>query len=103
MSYRIVYTKEAERDLADVLDYIANILLVPETAKKQAKRIMEAVDGLSEMPGRHKLYEDEPWHSKGLRILPVDNYLVFYLVSQQENTVAVARIMYGGRNIEQQL
>ena len=103
MSYRIVYSKEAEQDLADVLDYIANILIVPETAKKQAKRIMEAVDGLKEMPRRHKLHEDEPWRSKGLRILPVDNYLVFYLVSEQENTVAVVRIMYGGRNIEQQL
>jgi toxin ParE1/3/4 len=103
MSYNIIYTKEAEQDLVDIFEYIAKNLLVMETAKKQTKRIMRAIDGLNEMPMRHKLYEDEPWHSKGLRILPVDNYLVFYMVLEEGNTVAIVRIMYGGRNIEQQL
>jgi toxin ParE1/3/4 len=31
------------------------------------------------MPFRYQLYEKEPWHSKGLRVLPIDNYLVFYM------------------------
>lgn len=103
MSYNIIYTKEAEQDLVDIYEYIAIKLLMPETAKKQTRRIMEAIEGLIEMPGRHKLFEDEPWHSKGLRTLPVDNYLVFYLVLEEGNTVAIVRIMYGGRNIDQQL
>lgn len=103
MSYKIIYTKEAERDLTGIFEYIAINLLVPETAKEQARRIMRAIDGLNELPGRHKLYEDAPWHSKRLRILPVDNYLVFYLVLEEGNTVALVRIMYSGRNIEQQL
>lgn len=103
MRYSIIYTKEAEQDLVDIFEYIAINLLVPETAKKQTKRIMHAIEGLSEMPQRHKLFEDEPWHSKGIRTLPVDNYLVFYLALEVGNTVAIVRIMYGGRNIDQQL
>lgn len=74
-----------------------------ETAKKQIDKIMNAIKGLDELPLRYKLYQDEPWHSKGLRVLPVDSYLVFYTVIEEEKTVARVRIMYGGRNIDLQL
>jgi len=43
------------------------------------------------------------WQSKGLRVLPIDNYLVFYMPVESQKTAAVIRIMYGGRNIEEQL
>ena len=55
------------------------------------------------MPMRHRLYEEEPWHSQGLRVLPVDNYLVFYLSDETSATVSIIRIMYGGRDIDKQL
>ena len=103
MNYKIIYTRESEQDLINIYRYIAVNLSVPETAKKQADRIMDAIKGLDEMPFRHKLYQNEPWRSKGLRVLPVDNYLIFYIVAEEEKTVAIVRIMYGGRNIELQL
>ncbi|RQD70063.1 MAG: type II toxin-antitoxin system RelE/ParE family toxin [Tindallia sp. MSAO_Bac2] len=103
MSYKIVYTEEAEQDLVDVYRYIAMDLLVPETAKNLMDRIMDAVKGLNGLPLRHKLYQNEPWHSKGLRVLPIDNYLVFYTVLEEESKVVVIRIMYAGRNIDLQL
>ena len=102
MSYKIVYAEESERDLINIYRYIAVILSVPETAKRQADRIMNAIKGLDEMPLRFKLYQNEPWHSWGLRVLPVDSYLVFYIVVAEE-TVAIVRIMYGERNMDLQL
>lgn len=36
-------------------------------------------------------------------VFPVDNYLVFYLPDETENTVSIVRIMYGGRDISRQL
>ena len=53
-------------------------MLVPETAAGQTERIMKAVRSREQMPMRHRLYEEEPWHSQGLRVLPVDNYLGEY-------------------------
>ncbi|SDY45128.1 type II toxin-antitoxin system RelE/ParE family toxin [Tindallia californiensis] len=103
MSYKIVYTEESERDLLNVYSYIAMDLQVPETAKNQIDRIVNSIHTLNELLLRYKLYQDEPWHSRGLRVLPVDNYLVFYTVIEEENTVAVIRIMYAGRNIDLQL
>ncbi|MBQ8538462.1 MAG: type II toxin-antitoxin system RelE/ParE family toxin, partial [Ruminococcus sp.] len=40
---------------------------------------------------------------KGLRMMPVDNYIVFYIPDNDKNTVTIIRVMYGGRNIERQL
>ena len=103
MTWNVYYTNDADQDLQDIYSYISNVLLEPVIAKNQTNRIMDAVDSLDNMPLRYRLYEHEPWHLKGLRILPVDNYLIFYLPEEAKNSVAVIRIMYGGRNIEKYL
>ena len=55
------------------------------------------------MPLAHKLYDDTKWIVQGLRALSVDNYMVFYVAKEDENEVWVIRVIYGGRNIEEQL
>lgn len=36
-------------------------------------------------------------------MVPVDNYLVFYIVDGSLKVVTVIRVMYGGRNVDAQL
>lgn len=103
MSWNVIYTEQAERDLRDIFEYIAFSLLAPDAAKNQSKQIMDAIAALNEMPLRHQLYEKEPWHSKGMRSIPVGNYLVFFFALESENAVVVVRIMYGGRDNDYQL
>lgn len=43
------------------------------------------------------------WHSQGIRFFLVRNYLVFYTINTENDTVSVARIMYGARYITHQL
>ena len=100
---RIVYTQTARQDLRGIYEYIAYTLLVPKTARDLTEQIMSAVRSLEEFPERNPLYRDESWHSQGVRFLPVKNYLVFYTVNAETETVSVARIMYGGRDISRQL
>ena len=103
MSWNVVYSARARQDLRDIYEYIAYELLAPESALGQTGRIMKQIRSLEEMPFRHRLCEDEPWHSQGLRFFPVDNYLVFYLPSEADQTVTIVLIMYGGRDISRQL
>lgn len=51
----------------------------------------------------HQLYGEEPWHSRGICFLPVDNYLIFYLPKDPQNTVNIVRIMYGDRDVRRKL
>lgn len=64
---------------------------------------MNSVNKLDEMPMMYKVYHDEPWSSKGLRVFPVDNYIVLYLPREDLKTVNIVRIIYGGRNVNKQL
>ena len=100
---KIVYTNTARRDLREIYEYIAYTLLVPNTAKAISETIMREVRSLESLPERNPLYQDEPWHSQGVRLKKKKNYLVFYTVNPDADTVSVARIMYGGRNISRQL
>ena len=103
MIFNVVYSSEARQDLRDIYEYIAYELLEPDTAAGQTNRIMKAARSLEQMPMRHRLYEEEPWHSQGLRFLLVDNYLIFYLPDETNNIVNIIRIMYGGRDVKKQL
>jgi len=99
MTWEVEYTESAYRDLDGIYDYIADVLLEPEIAQNQTDRIMDAADSLDHMPLRYRLYEHEPWRSRGWRIVPVDNYVVFYLPDETDGIVSVMRIMHGSRNI----
>ena len=103
MIWEVDYTESARQDLRDIREYIADVLLEPVTAAKQTNRIMDAADSLDHMPFRYRLYDHEPWRSKGLRVLPVDNYLALYIPDESRNVVTIIRIVYGRRDIEQQL
>lgn len=58
---------------------------------------------LDEMPGRYKIYENEPWKSRGVHIMPVKRYLVFYVVDDNEKVVNIFRVIYGSRDIDNAL
>ena len=103
MSMRIVYTCAARQDLREIYAYLADTLLVPNTARSLTDKILSEIRSLEEFPERNPLYREEPWHSLGVRFLVVQNYLVFYTVRTETGTVSIARILYGGRDIGRQL
>ena len=73
MNWKIVYTKKAFEDLDGIVDYISNVLLEPEIAKNLFNLIIKEIKGLSQLPMRHKLWDDEPWRSQGVRVMRVKN------------------------------
>ena len=103
MSWKIQYSASSREDLKSIFEYIAYELLSPEYAAGQVERIMEAVRFLEDMPMRHQIYEEEPWRTKQIRYLPVDNYVIFYLPKEETNTVNIVRIIYGSRNMKHQI
>jgi addiction module RelE/StbE family toxin len=97
LTYRLVITELAEEDLRDIANYIANELLEPTTARKMITRIAEAIFQLEQMPFRNGLVRDEQLAAKGIRYLLVHPYIVFYVISDNEETVSIIRILYGKR------
>ena len=95
--YFVEITNEALADMEELYDYIAKALRSPENAMKQYRRIASQIMTLSEFPERYPLMESEPERIKKLRKMPIDNYLVFYVV--KENKVIVTNVLYSSSDI----
>lgn len=96
-------SEQADKDLRGIYEYIAFELQSADSAAGQLDRLEEAIGKLEHMPEKHRRYEKEPWRSRGLRMFPVDNYLVFYIPDAKSQTVTVIRVMYGGRDVDKEL
>lgn len=103
MSYSVVLTPQAQSDLREIFKYIAFDLQSVENASGQLSRLEKAIYSLNQMPERFRAYDKAKWRERNLRIMPVDNYLVFYIPNHDRLTVTVLRVMYGGRDIDRQL
>lgn len=101
--YKIIITPTAENDLQEIYKYIAADLSEPQIAINQCARIEQGIFKLNTMPNRHTLYKKEPWFSRGLRVFPIEKFLVFFITNESDSTVYILRIMYSGRNLEEQL
>ena len=103
MIYEVRMTPEAKNDLRGIFEYIAFDLQSVQNAAGQIDRLEKGISELNQMPERFRKYEKEPWHSRNLRVMPVDNYLVFYIPDQTTGIVTVIRVMYGGREADRRL
>lgn len=99
-NYKVEYSVDAVNDLREIYTYIANELLVSDTAVAQVSRIRKAIRSLDSMPARCALVEWEPWHSMKMHQLSVDNFIAYYQVDDEKLAVTVVRVFYGGRDIE---
>ena len=100
MIYEVIITKQADADLRGIYEYITFELLSPDNAAGQLERLEKRIMALEEFPEKFRPYEKEPWYSRGVRVMPVDNYLVFYILDKREKVVEILRVMYTGRNID---
>ena len=103
MIYEVTITEQANADLRKIYEYIAFELLSPDNAAGQLDRLEENIIGLEQFPEKYRAYNIEHWHSRGMRVMPVDNYLVFYILDKDAGLVTVIRVMYEGRDVEVQL
>ena len=103
MIYEVELSEQADSDLRGIFEYLAFELQALENASGQLDRLEEQILSLDTIPERYRKYEKEPWKSRGLRVLPVDNYVVLYIPDRDKKVVTILRVMYAGRDIDNQL
>lgn len=103
MKFAVELTERADRDLRNIFLYIKMDLCAPAIEEKQIKRLWKAILSLDELPERYRRYEAEPWYSLGMRVLSIDNFVILYIPYLEEKVVRILTVMYGGRDISEQL
>lgn len=99
MSYKVSLSTKAKNDLIGIYRYIADDLRSPINAERQLDRLYDSILSLDEMPERFRIYDIEKWRGHNLRVMPVNNYLVFYVSDPDKQSVTVIRILYGGQDV----
>ncbi len=103
MSYNVQISLQAENDLRSIFEYIVFELQSFQNAAGQLSRLEKSISSLDQMPERFRRYDKEPWRSRGLRVMPIDNYIVLYIPNHDTKVVNIVRVMYGGRDVDTQL
>ena len=97
-SYKIIITPDAEEDLVELRNYIADVLLARDTARNYIRTIRKEIGSLSELPARYKSVDDEPWHSRGVRRIIVNNFFVYYRIDEEHKRVYILNVIYARRD-----
>jgi toxin ParE1/3/4 len=93
----IYITEAAEQDLAEIIEYIAGDN--PVAAIQLADKIDESIVKLEDFPQIGVVPKNRRLERRGYRMLIVENYLVFYVIMDDE-TVEIRRIISGKRDYQ---
>ena len=98
MSYRIIISQKAEKDIIEAADYIEFILHNPKAADDLLDKVTEAIENLSVMPEKFGIVDEPVLKAWGIRVFSINNYLVFYRIDEAANSANIVRFLYGKRN-----
>lgn len=98
MSYKLFVQPIAFEDMESIGDYIALTLCSPKAALNLLAKFNEGIERLKSFPFSGDLLETQyPLEYEYRRII-VENYIIFYTVDEQNQTVNVMRVLFGSSN-----
>lgn len=90
--HKLQYLPLALKDLRDSTDYISETLKASKAAMDLLDALDESISRLQQFPYSCKVYHPIKDLENEYRMLPVKNYLVFYVVKEQ--VVEIHRVVY---------
>ena len=95
IDYKVEVQPLALRDLEEIVSYVAGELKNPPTAQRLAEDLVAGMESLAHLPSRCPMHVPMRPLKYEYRKLGVGNYLVLFRVSEKEEVVTVARVLYG--------
>jgi toxin ParE1/3/4 len=92
--YSVLIYPKAENDIKETKTYFEEILKTSPTPLFE--KILTQIDLLEENPFIFPLLKDPYLNQQGYRMIPIDNFLIFYVIKERE--VQIHRFLYGRRN-----
>ena len=98
MSYQVYITSTAEHDIMRAADYIEFTLKNPDVADNLLDATTEWIDSLADLPQKFHPADDPILASWGIRFVKINNYLAFYTIDKEKQTVIIVRFLYQKSN-----
>lgn len=84
--------------MAGASDHIAFVLKNEKAADDLLDEAESKISALSSFPGKFPLVDDPLLASWQIRFIQIKNYLAFYVISEEKQTVTVIRFLYQKSN-----
>lgn len=94
--YSLNYAEEADRDLQAIFNYIAEDSA--EQAKNYLGKMEKCILQLADFPGLGHESKYAELRFLGIRILPFEDYLIFYAINDRDKKINILRILHGSQN-----
>lgn len=96
MAYRKTILPSAEREIREIVSYLANVLASPRAAKSFLDELEQQANAVCEMPEMRPLSHLPELAAKGHRSCPVGSYLFLYKLV--DHRVVIAHVFHQSRD-----
>jgi len=96
--FKLEFSEKVNSDIVSTLIYISEVLEAPKAAENHYDELLMTYDKLKRNPHRRPLVQNKYLASKGVRSISVKNYVLFYKINQNVNTVLIYRFLYCRRD-----
>ena len=99
MAYKVIASKEVEEAIDNIHNYIATVLLSPQSAKNTVAKILDSLKSLEIFPEAAGFDADERIGVKINSKYPtrgkiIDQYVLLYFIDQKRNTVFLSHLFH---------
>ena len=102
-NYAVEIMALAEADLEGIYDYYFEVSQEREIAEKVTGQLKKAILGLDFMPASHPMARDTRLRMEGIRNLIVWEYVILFLIDENNKTVSVVRVFHGKMDYQKYL
>ena len=103
MTYKLVVSKDAHRDIMDIAGYITHELKSPKAADSFLNDVEKSYNRVADNPRLFSLCSDDRLERMGYRKIVIKNYLILFRIDDENKMVYIVRVIYGGRNYPEML
>jgi len=96
--YKLKFSKLFKEDVDSSYSYIKNKLEAPKAAENLINEMLEKLNKIKVNPKIRPLVQDKYLASLGYRSINVKNYIIFYIVSEDNRSIEIIRFLYKKRN-----
>jgi len=96
--YVLNITDIAEQDILHTAKYISDVLKSPMAANNLLDEIEKYEEIIQKTPYIYPFVSDEYLAQYGLKFVMIKNYMMFYIINEDEKKIDVIRFLYARRN-----
>ncbi|MBR4831309.1 MAG: type II toxin-antitoxin system RelE/ParE family toxin [Butyrivibrio sp.] len=94
-------TITAESDIDETLEYMEDDLMNPSAASDFMDALENKLDEICKNPRMGRIVENPFLKRDDVRRFLVDNYIVYYIIDEENSRVVILRVIYGKRDLNQ--